>query len=74
MIFNVRVIPKSSRKLIKEEGGKLKAYLTKPAQDGLANAELIGLLSEYLQVRKYQIKIIRGHKSREKSVEIDTAC
>lgn len=71
MILNVRVTPKASRNLIKEEEGNLKAYLSRPAQDGQANAQLIELLSEYLKVKKYQIKIIRGHKSRDKVVEIN---
>lgn len=70
MIINVRVIPKASRALIKQESGYLKAYLTKPAQDNLANVQLIDLLSDYLKVKKYQIKIIKGEKSRGKSVEV----
>jgi len=30
MIFNVRVIPRSSRNRIQQEGNNLKAHLTKP--------------------------------------------
>lgn len=71
MILNVRVIPKASRSLIKKEGSSLKAYLTMPAQDGKANGQLITLLSEYLRVKKYQIRIIKGEKSRQKLVEIN---
>jgi uncharacterized protein (TIGR00251 family) len=71
MILNVRVIPKSSRNLIKEENRTFKVYLTRPAQDGLANAQLIDLLSDYLHIKKYQIKIIKGQKSRDKLVEIN---
>lgn len=70
MIFSVRVIPKASRNLVKEEGKGFKVYLTKPAQDGLANAQLIDLLSEHLKTKKYKIKIIKGHQSRNKLVEI----
>ena len=55
---------------MKEEDKGFKVYLTKPAQDGLANAQLIDLLSEYLKTKKYKIKIIKGHKSRNKLVEI----
>ncbi len=71
MILNIRVIPKASRNLIKEENGSLKAYLTKPAKNHLANKQLIELLAGHLQVRKYQIKIIKGEKSRNKVIEID---
>lgn len=70
MILEVSVIPKSSRAFVVKKDGSFKAYLTKPAQDGLANSQLISLLSDYLQVKKYQIKIIKGHKSRNKIVEV----
>lgn len=71
MILNIRVIPKASRNLVREEKGFLKVYLTKPACDGLANRQLIERLAEYLKIKKYQIKIIQGEKSRDKRVEIN---
>ena len=70
MIFKVRVMPKASRNLVKEEANSFKVYLTKPAQDGLANEQLLELLSSHLKVKKYQIKIIQGAKSRNKLVEV----
>jgi uncharacterized protein (TIGR00251 family) len=70
MILDIRVIPKASKNEIKRENNSLRAYLTKPAQDNLANEQLIELLSEYLQVKKYEIKIIKGRHSRNKSIEI----
>ena len=70
MILNIRVIPKASRKLIKKEDDRLKVYLTKPACNGLANKQLIDLLAEYLNIKKYQIKIIKGEKTRSKLVKI----
>lgn len=71
MILNIRVVPKASRNLIKKENHGLKAYLTKPAQDNLANTQLIDLLAEYLKIKKYQIKIIKGGKSRDKLIQIN---
>jgi len=71
MILNVRVTPKSSRNSVKKENDILKVCLTKPAQDGLANSQLIELLSEYLRVSKSQVKIIKGEKSRNKLIEIN---
>jgi len=70
MIINVKVVPRASRNLVKEEGSGFKVYLTKPAQDGLANEQLIGLLSSHLNIKKYKINIIKGGKSRNKLVEI----
>ena len=71
MILNIRVIPKSSRSLVKKENDRIKVYLTQPAQDSLANNQLIKVLAKYLGIKKYQISIIKGEKSRDKLVKID---
>lgn len=71
MILSIRVSPKASRNLVKREPGGLKVYLTKPALDGLANEQLIDVLSGYLKVKKYQIRITKGLKSRDKVVEVN---
>lgn len=71
MILNIRVYPKANRNLIKKENSYFKAYLTQPAHDGLANKQLIELLSGHLKLKKYQVKIIKGEKSRNKLIEID---
>lgn len=73
MILDVRVVPKAARNLVKQENARLKVYLTRPAEDGLANQQLIEKLSEYLKIKKYQIRIIKGEKSRNKLVEIPDA-
>ncbi|MFH1355041.1 MAG: DUF167 domain-containing protein [Candidatus Omnitrophota bacterium] len=71
MILKIRVLAKSSRNLIKKENDTLKVHLTQPAHHGLANQQLIRLLSDYLQVPKYRINIVKGHKSKDKVVKID---
>ena len=71
MIFDVRVNPRASRNHVERQGNKLKVYLTKPACEGMANKQLIELLSGHLKIKKYQIKIKSGEKSRDKLVEID---
>ncbi|TAM35483.1 DUF167 domain-containing protein [bacterium] len=71
MIFNVRVTARSSRNRIQQEGNNLKVNLTKPAQEGMANEQLIDLLSGHFRVKKYQIRIKSGQNSRVKLVEID---
>ncbi len=71
MILNIRVISKSGRNLIKKENNYFKVYLTQPAHSGLANKQLIELLAKHLNLKKYQIKIIQGEKSRDKVIEID---
>ena len=71
MIFNVRVSPRASRNRVEQIGDILKVYLTKPAAEGLANAQLIDLLSAHFKIKKYQIRIKSGLRSRNKLVEID---
>ncbi|MFA4888250.1 MAG: DUF167 domain-containing protein [Candidatus Omnitrophota bacterium] len=71
MVLSVHVNPKASRNLVKEEKGILRVYLTKAAQEGLANEQLIELLAAHLKVKKYQLKIIKGGKSRKKLVEVN---
>ncbi len=73
MIFNIRVCPRASRNQIEQKGNVLKVRLTKPASDGRANSQLIDLLSEYFKIKKYQVRIKSGKKSRDKLVEIDAA-
>ena len=45
LIFNVRVVPKSSKsEIVGELGGALKIKIKSPPIDGAANAELIRVL------------------------------
>jgi uncharacterized protein (TIGR00251 family) len=69
--LNVRVTPRSSKKGIEGvEGDTLNVRLTAPPKGGAANSQLIEVLSKELGVRKSVMKIIRGHASRIKTVEI----
>jgi len=72
MLVSVKVIPKSSRSLIKEEGGRLKAYVTAAPEKGKANKALVGLLSAHFKVKKKDIRIIRGEHAQIKTVQIGT--
>jgi uncharacterized protein len=73
MIFNVRVSVRASRNRVEQVRDTLKVYVTKPASDGLANAQLVDLLSNHFKVKRYQVRIKSGLKSRAKLVEIDAA-
>ncbi len=55
----------------KKENNRYKVYLTRPAHNGLANKQLIELLAEHFSLKRYQIKILRGEKSKDKVIEID---
>lgn len=51
----------------------LLVYVREQAVDGKANKAIVELLSEYFDVPKSQIEIIRGHTSRHKVVQIPDA-
>lgn len=50
--------------------GNLKIRLNAPPVDGSANKELINFVSRSLKLRKNQVKIFSGEKSRIKTLEI----
>jgi uncharacterized protein (TIGR00251 family) len=70
-VINVRVISNANKNEVSEEEGKVKVRVAAPAVCGKANKAVIEVLAEFFKVKKRDIKIIRGEKSREKVIEID---
>ena len=70
-VIKVRVIPNAKKNDVSEEVGQLKVHVKAPAFGGKANKALIGVLAEFFNVKKNDVKIIRGEKSREKVIEVD---
>lgn len=70
MLINIRVTPNAKKNLVVEENGKIKAYVAVPAKDGKANKAVIALLAGYLEVKRTDVRIVKGVKSRDKIVEI----
>jgi len=71
MKIDIRVIPGAKKNTIKQESGVMKIYLTAPAVEGKANQALVAFLAEHFSVKKGQIEIIKGLKSRNKTVIIN---
>lgn len=71
-LIKIKVIPNAKKNKVVESEGLFKVYVNAPAVEGKANKALFAVLSEYFNVRKSSIKIVRGEKSREKVVEIKT--
>ena len=65
--FYVKVQPESEKFGITERN-ILEVSLTEPAENGRANAELVGKLSDVLGQKP---AIISGHKSRRKKLKVD---
>jgi uncharacterized protein (TIGR00251 family) len=72
LTFRIKVEPRSSRKGIAGVmGDVLKVKVNAPPVGGAANQELIEILSDEFGIRKSAIRIIKGHLSRDKVVEIE---
>lgn len=70
MRFRVKVVPNSGRDEVLEDGENLKVRLKAPAVKGKANKALIEVLANHFNVKKRDIRIVKGDRSREKLVEI----
>ncbi|MFN8608858.1 MAG: DUF167 domain-containing protein [Vulcanimicrobiota bacterium] len=69
--FKVRVIPNAHRNsLVGMQDGVLVVRLTAPPVDGKANSALLEFLAEQLNLRKQQVQLHSGQKSRHKVVKV----
>ncbi len=72
MRYLVFVKPGSKRGPLVEidDSGKLTIFARESAIDGKANEATIKLIAKHFNVPKTSVKIIRGHKSKQKLIEI----
>ena len=69
--INIRVMPNAGRNEVSEEkDGSLRVRVTAPAERGRANKAAVELLAKFLGVKKSAVKIVKGEKSRDKTVEV----
>ena len=70
-IVDVRVIPRATRSAIAgTRGDALLVRLKAPPVEGAANAELIRLLADLVDVPRRNVEIVSGERSRVKRVRI----
>ncbi|MDQ3320846.1 MAG: DUF167 domain-containing protein [Acidobacteriota bacterium] len=71
LIFNVRVVPRTSKsEIVGEHDGALKVRIASPPVDGAANAELVKVLAKRFNVAKSAIEILAGQTSKTKQIKI----
>lgn len=71
MIMSLKVIPNSRRADIEKlSESSYRIKVDAPATEGKANERLMEMLSECFNVPKSSIKIIKGHRNKNKLVEI----
>lgn len=70
MQLDIKIIAGARQNLIKRLPTGMVVYLTAPAVDGKANKALIDALAKEFDVAKSRIEIIKGLKSRHKTIKI----
>ena len=71
MRITIRLKPGSKEEKVEKTGeNEFSVRVNQPAREGKANHRLIELLSEYFDIPKSRISILRGHKARNKVLEI----
>jgi uncharacterized protein YggU (UPF0235/DUF167 family) len=66
--IEVRVHTGSTRPRIVQKGSGLHLYTVKKPLHGEANSDVIRMISEYFNVPKKNVEIVRGLKSRNKLI------
>ena len=70
MQLNIRVQPKAKRNVIEVDGDRIVVRVTAAPEDGKANDAVMTLLAKKLGIAKGRITVVRGHKARDKQLEI----
>ncbi len=67
----IRVSPGAPRpKILGWRGDRLKIAVAAPPEAGRANDALVAYLAEVLNVNRRSVRLVAGHASRDKTVEI----
>lgn len=71
VLLSVKVQPRAAKNKIGEvQGNELKIHVTAPPVDSAANEALVELLAKTLDCGRNRIEMIRGHKSRHKTLKL----
>ena len=72
VILQVHVVPRSAKSEVAGvQGDALKLRIAAPPVEGQANKECIRFLSDILGIRKKQVVIVGGSKSKNKTIAIE---
>lgn len=72
MIINIKVIPNSSKDEVISKDEKIVIRSTAQPENNKANESVVKILSKHFKIQKTKIRIIKGHKSRNKTIEFST--
>jgi len=68
--IRVKVKPGSKSEGISRQGASFTVMVREPPREGRANQAVIKLLAGYFGVPQSQVRVLSGHKSRNKVVEV----
>jgi uncharacterized protein (TIGR00251 family) len=69
ILIKVKPNAKESR-VEKQDDATFSVWVHEPAKENRANAALVKILAEYFGVDRQNIKILIGHRSKQKIIEI----
>lgn len=70
VVLAIRVTPRARREALALVDGQVRAWLRAAPVEGAANAALIALLANRLDLPRRDISILRGERGRQKLVAI----
>ncbi len=71
MRITVRVVPRAKKREIKRQSdGSYRVKVLSPPIDGRANKEVVEVIAKEFDVKRSQVFIIKGEKTRDKLIEI----
>lgn len=71
MRVSIRAKPRASRsRIVRTDGTSIEASLAAPPVDGAANAALIELLADALELPRRTLSLVLGETSKNKVVEV----
>ncbi len=71
ILLKLDVTPRGSKnEVVGWRGNVLCIKITAPPVEGAANAAIVKFLSDSLEIRRSQIELVSGEKSREKTVRV----
>lgn len=71
MLVSIKVFPSSPKEVVVDEGSRLKVFVREPAQQNAANKALPRILGNHFGVPAGQVRLVRGHRSMAKIIQID---
>ncbi len=71
MEIDIKVQPKARRNSIEIDGVRVTVRVTAAPEKGKANEAVVALMAKQLEIAKGRVKVVRGHKARNKRLCID---